>query len=347
MPKIKYKDFKFQPGSLRLINRCNQIIADYQRDNLRLTLRQLYYVLVTLGLDQGGIANKVSEYKRLGSIVNDGRLAGLIDWDAIEDRTRGLESVSHWTNPDDIIRSAAKSFRIDKWADQPTRVEVWIEKEALAGVFDQICRTLDVSYLSCRGYTSQSEMWSGAMRFVRYIKAGQRIHVLHFGDHDPSGIDMTRDIQDRLRMFISHHVGKRLANWFSLTRVALNMNQVRQYEPPENPAKTTDSRFRSYEEEFGESSWELDALNPRILRALVRTQVEASRDNTLWEAQVDRENCDRALLSVTSEHWGDVERWADDQWHGEIEEAIEEQENSNGIEEEPETEEDSEENEEE
>jgi hypothetical protein len=300
--KIEYQAIDFRVGALQLIEQCNAIIAEYQADTLQLTLRQLYYQLVSRDI----IRNTVQEYKRLGSIVNDGRLAGLIDWDAIEDRTRRLCGLNHWETPAEIIESCAYQFRIDKWANQKTRVEVWMEKEALAGVFERVCNRLDVPYFACRGYVSQSEMWGAAMRFVNYLRGKKTVAVFHFGDHDPSGIDMTRDIQDRLRMFVAHHLADAAAQRLTITRVALNMDQVEEYEPPENPAKTTDCRFAQYAAKFGESSWELDALNPRVLVALVTQHVEKVRNKRLWTERVTVENKHRASLTVLSEHWDDV-----------------------------------------
>src|SRR5262249_10346260 len=153
-----------------------------------LTLRQLFYQFVSRDL----IPNNVRSYKRLGSIINDARLAGLIDWSAIEDRTRNLHELPCWRTPAGIIRSCAQQYRTDLWAKQENRVEVWIEKEALAGVFERVCDELRVPFFSCRGYTSQSEMWVAGHRLKRIIDAGQRPVILHFGDHDPSGMDMTR-----------------------------------------------------------------------------------------------------------------------------------------------------------
>jgi hypothetical protein len=84
MPIIKYKDFNFRSASLSVIELANSIIAEYQAQGYDLTLRQLYYQFVARGI----IPNSDAEYKKLGSVINDGRLAGLIDWDSITDRTR-------------------------------------------------------------------------------------------------------------------------------------------------------------------------------------------------------------------------------------------------------------------
>jgi hypothetical protein len=259
------KNFK-QP-SLDIIDKANEIIDDYRAQGFSLTLRQLYYQFVSKDL----IPNTERSYKRLGSIINDGRMAGLIDWSSIEDRTRGLKGNAHWDSPADVIEAARQSYKIDMWENQPTRVEVWIEKEALSGVIDGVCRELDVDYFACKGYVSQSEQWRAG---VRSRDSGQDKIILHLGDHDPSGIDMTRDNQDRLSIFSGYNV--------TVERIALNMDQIEQYGPPPNPAKMTDSRFLDYQRQYGSQSWELDALEPRVLTQLIRDEVALCRDEDLW-----------------------------------------------------------------
>jgi len=101
------------------------------------------------------------------------------------------------------------------------------------------------------------------MRLLTQVRAGKQIYIIHLGDHDPSGLDMSRDIRERIDMFMSRHPGKALN--FELNRIALNMDQVRQYSPPPNPAKITDSRASKYIKEFGNESWELDALEPSLI----------------------------------------------------------------------------------
>jgi hypothetical protein len=291
VPKIRYLSKKFNTASLALIGHANQIIADYTAQGYVLTLRQLYYQFVSRDL----LANTQQNYKRLGSIVNDARLAGLIDWHAIEDRTRNLASLASWTGPDSIIASCAQQFRIDMWARQDYRPEVWIEKEALAGVFERVCNGLRVPYLSCRGYTSQSEMWGAGQRLLRYTKGNQTPIIFHFGDHDPSGIDMTRDIEDRLELFLGDTV--------QLKRLALNMDQVEEHEPPPNPAKTTDSRYAAYIASYGDESWELDALDPTILSGLVRDAIEQIIVDDVWAEDKATEEEHKRLLGWASNNW--------------------------------------------
>jgi hypothetical protein len=301
MPKICYQDKNFRAGTLAIIMQANEIIEDYQAQGYELTLRQLYYQFVARDL----LANTQKNYSRLGGIINDGRMAGLIDWNAIVDRTRNLKKLSTWDTPSDIIEGAAYSYRTDKWSSQDYRIEVWIEKEALAGVFERVCNELEVPFFSCRGYTSQSEMWRAAQRLKRWEQGGFKTRIIHFGDHDPSGMDMTRDIEDRLAIF-----GSRV----QVERLALNMDQVNQYNPPPNPAKMTDSRFAGYVDEYGDESWELDALDPPVLAGLVRSQVLDYRDDQEWNARVASQEAERASLNLTAEHWDEVAEYLDGEY---------------------------------
>lgn len=284
MPQTCYVPRDFAPHTGRLIVQANAIIAEYQADGFDLTLRQLYYQFVARDI----IPNSDREYKRLGDVLNNARLAGMVDWNAMVDRTRNLDGPSHWEDPESVIDAAARGFALDKWEGQDYRVEVWVEKEALAGVVERAALSLDLSFFSCRGYVSQSEMWSAAMRHCEYEADGQEVIVLHLGDHDPSGIDMTRDIQDRLALFGANT---------QVQRIALNMDQIEEYGPPPNPAKLTDSRGKSYVEAYGASSWELDALDPKTLAALIRDHALAWRDEPTYAGRERQEVRDRADLT--------------------------------------------------
>jgi hypothetical protein len=285
MTHICYVPKKFGPERSRLIDLANGVIADYEGTGLTLTLRQLYYQLVA----RGHIPNNLQSYDRLGSTINDARLAGLVSWHAIEDRTRNLITPPHWENPAAILSAARHGYAIDKWENQPCHIEVWVEKEALAGVVAQIAKPLDISHFACRGYVSQSEVWEAGQRFKRLRdEHGKQCIVLHLGDHDPSGIDMTRDNLDRLEMLSEGPV--------IVERLALNMGQIEQYDPPPNPAKMSDSRASDYVARYGSESWELDALEPTVIQALITKAVEYYRVQALWEEALKQEASDQRLL---------------------------------------------------
>jgi hypothetical protein len=275
----------FHRKTQALIEQANAIIAEYRAARFTLTLRQLYYQFVARGF----LENSQKSYGQLGRTVNDARLAGLIDWDAIEDRTRHRRALSTWSGPADIIGAAAESYREDLWTEQPYRPEVWIEKDALLGVIEGVCNEWRAPYFACRGFNSQSEQYRAGKRFKKLLAAGLTPVVLHLGDHDPSGIAMTADNIERLAMFAGSQVEVR--------RLALNMDQVQQHRLPPNPAKDTDTRYEAYVEEFGHRDcWELDALDPRVIADLIRNEVEVIIDRRLWKAGLAREERNRRKL---------------------------------------------------
>lgn len=311
MPKVRYQRIRFAQRSLEIIEKANEIIAEYEAQGFNLTLRQLYYQFVSRGF----IPNSQKEYSKLGSIINDARLAGMVDWDSITDRTRFVRRQSHWDGAKDILKSAAASFHVDMWETQCVRPEVWIEKDALVGVIQGVCEEYDVPYLSCRGYTSQSEMWGSAQRMRQTLEREKKaVVILHFGDHDPSGIDMSRDIRDRLSVFTGVPVmheefdgGKRA--YFE--RLALNMPQVETYNPPPNPAKMTDSRYAGYIVEHGHESWELDALEPSVIVDLIRGSLTKLIDVKAWNERATYKTDIQLKLNTLAGNWMSVEDWMD------------------------------------
>lgn len=307
MPLIEYVPKRFSRASQLIIAQATVICAEYAGQGFDLTLRQLYYQFVARGL----IPNRDTEYKRLGSIINDARLAGQLDWRYIVDRTRNLRQLSAWDSPADLVEAAAAQFRYPAWDDQPIRVEVWIEKDALVGVIAGVCDRNQVPYFSCRGYTSQSEVWGAAQRLERYLDDGaEQVVIIHLGDHDPSGIDMTRDIRDRLRLFLDGD-GYDPDEQLVVDRVALTMDQVTEYDPPPNPAKLTDSRVGAYIARYGSESWELDALSPPVIDALIQQTIEQYRDADRWDAQQEKQTTARAQLQDAADRWADVVTYLD------------------------------------
>ncbi len=294
MPLIPYIEKNFTALSLAIIDQANDIITDYAAQGFSLTLRQLYYQFVA----RDRLPNTQRSYKRLGSIVSDARRAGLIDWDAIEDRTRFVRENSHWETPQELLAICAEQFALDKWDSQPCRPEVWIEKDALIGVIEGVCNEFDVPHFSCRGYVSDSAMWRAARRMRVWAAAGQQPIVLHLGDHDPSGVDMTRDIADRLAMFAGSTVDVR--------RLALNRDQIEQYAPPPNPAKLTDSRANNYVAEHGYDSWELDALEPKVIADLISEELFQLRDHGAWDEVEAAEARHRAKLADVAARWEEI-----------------------------------------
>lgn len=288
----RYLDINFKQESLDLIQIMDGICRDYMRQGYVLTVRQLYYQLVAKAI----IPNKEQSYKRITGLVNDARLAGILDWSAIEDRTRSFIERARYTSVSERIDLAAKYYHMDMWANQETRMFVIVEKEALAGVLERVCYEYDVPLLAARGYPSGTVLREFAEdKILPSLQRGQQVVILHLGDHDPSGIDMTRDLTERLMLFTDRHYA------LSLDRIALSMDQIDELQPPPNPAKTTDSRFSEYLSRYGNESWELDALDPSYLNRLVETHINFHRDPDRWaSSQAKIDEC-KAVLGKLSD----------------------------------------------
>ncbi len=295
MTYMEYESWTPSAASTQIVAHADRIATDYAGQGYNLTLRQLFYRFVATDL----LPNTQRSYKRLGEIVNRGRLAGMISWDHIEDRTRSLRALPTWGRPESIMESARASYREDIWETQETRVEVWVEKDALIDVIGRAADRFDVPYFSCRGYVSQSEMWAAGRRILdRAEDHDQNTIILHLGDHDPSGMDMTRDISDRLDMFTEYQ------RVVEVQRIALNMDQIRSYDPPPNPTKTTDSRADGYMARFGGDSWELDALEPSVLTGIIGRHLDEIVDTVLLEdareaQEANRDRIGEAISKMT------------------------------------------------
>ena len=261
--KDRFIDKQFRKKSIERIQQINAIINEYMKSGYSLTIRQVYYQLVSRDI----IPNKQSEYGKISALVTDARRAGLIDWDAIEDRTRYIRRRNHYTSPGEAVRDSAYMYGTDLWSDQEHYVEVWVEKDALIGIVQQAAARYDVTSFSCRGYTSDSAIYSAAQRIRAQIDAGKKPVILHLGDHDCSGVDMSRDILERLELFA------RKPGMIDLHRIALNMDQIQTFKPPVNPAKESDSRYAAYVSRYGVNSWELDALPPEVLTQIIEDNI--------------------------------------------------------------------------
>jgi hypothetical protein len=290
---------EYQPhaATMVVIDQAVAIVAEYLDQGLKISLRQLFYQFVARGL----LPNKHHNYKRLGRIVSDARDGGFIDWEAMEDRGREVQTHSSWDDPADIVRSAAGSYREALWREQRYRPEVWIEKAALLGVVEPICNELRVPYFATIGNSSQTLLYEAGKRFADDLDQGLVPIVFHLADHDPNGIDMTRDVTDRLAFYARADIKVR--------RIALNMPQVREYAPPPNPAKETDSRYAAYVARFGTTEcWELDALPPTAIADLIRTEVTGLIDRAAWDEAAAEEARNRDLLDRAAANWTKVEK---------------------------------------
>jgi hypothetical protein len=287
--------WKPHSATLSVVEQANTIIGEYQAQGFLLTLRQLFYQFVARGL----LENLFVQYKRLGGIIRHARDAGLIDWDAIEDRTRRVNTHAFWNSPSHIISDDAEVYREDLWKGQRYRPEVWIEKDALIGVIEGVCTELRVPYFAHRGNNSQTLQYQAGRRFANYLDQGLIPSVLHLADHDPNGIDMTRDNIERLALYARAEIEVR--------RIALNMEQVRRFSPPPSFVKEGDTRTTGYRERFGtEECWELDALSPTVIADLIRSEIESLIDHRAWRVALSSEQQGSKLLAGVAKNWTKV-----------------------------------------
>lgn len=294
MAFIAYENWNPKGSTLALVEVANAICEQYAAQGYDLTLRQLFYQFVS----RDYLPNTQRSYKTLGTLVDRARRAGLMDWDYIVDRTRSLKGNRTYDSPGALIEDVHESFFVDLWQDQAYRIEVWVEKEALAGVIERAAGLRGVNFFSCRGYVSQSEMHAAAMRHVYYRdRLDQDTVIVHLGDHDPSGIDMTRDIGARMRLFGATP---------EVRRIALNWEQIEEFQPPPNPAKMTDSRAEGYVDRFGYQSWELDALEPELLSRLITREIDMYRDVIPYDLRVEEQETGRDQLDAVHRYWGEV-----------------------------------------
>lgn len=277
-----YREQTFYAKTREILDKIQIVADEYMQRGIILTVRQLFYQMVS----RGYIENTQRNYGKVQEAANNGRMAGLIDWDAIEDRTRFERRNAHWSSPDEILQSAAESYHIDKRLTQPVYMECWVEKDALISLVESVARKNDVLSLSCRGFTSSSLLHDAAGRFIEQRDREECI-ILYAGDHDPSGLEISANIQKRLYEFGAN---------VKVKRIALTMEQVEQYAPPPNTTKESDSRAKAYIRQYSGFSWELDALDPQVLMDLYSSEISALTDWKRYDELLRKEQADRRRL---------------------------------------------------
>jgi hypothetical protein len=293
--KIKFRSSPLTKSNQAKLATINAIVEEYQAQRLVLTLRQLYYQLVSRDI----IPNKQAEYAKLSRILKEGRMSGIVDWDAIEDRLRVVETRPSWDSPKGILESAAYSYQKKRLEGQKNYLEVWVEKDALSGVLSRVTAPYHVPIMVNRGYSSASAMFDAWERFKNVPQ--KNVTILYLGDHDPSGMDMIRDNYDRIMEFQNGNQGK----WFNfeVVPIALTAEQIAQYDPPPNPAKMSDPRAYNYVKEHGDTSWEVDALRPEVLNQLLIDNIESRIDKQLYDEILLLEMSDKDKLDKVAKKY--------------------------------------------
>lgn len=357
--RIKMDDAKgyWEGNKAEVVSHIIEIANEYYNNGYTLTLRQLYYQLVA----RDYIPNHDKVYKKISSIKDDICYSGLLDWNIFEDRGRVPIRAYYEHDIPSAIQRTLDSYRLDRQKNQPVHIEVWTEKDAISGVLKRVTLPFSIPLVINKGYNSSSAMYAAYDRFMDVLDENRKVRILYFGDHDLSGLDMVRDIEDRLTlMFVkgqqaletkvieyaqAHYEsngytvydvarfdnGKyedcallmdqttnwsteeqddfyntfdrgKIAMWlreremFSIEHIGLTMAQIKQYNPPHNPAKITDPRAKGYIAMHGQVSWEVDALNPNVMQDIVRDGIMKYLDKSIYDKTYKEEADDKVKL---------------------------------------------------
>lgn len=283
MAKIPYHITSSNKSNRDLLDKIIKITADYDEMGYRVTVRQVYYQLVSRNI----LPNTISSYRKTSKLLTVGRMNGEIDWNVIVDKLRKPVMPNEFETMPGFLGAAINSYRKPRWEGQKKYVEVLVEKESLAGILEPVARKYHVSLLADKGYLSYSAMHEAAERIKVHSIPDKSCHVLYLGDHDPSGVDMTRDIEDRLRNFLAYA---------DVERIALTADQIEKYELPPNPAKMKDPRSGRYVSKYGRKSWELDALKPGVLADILESNIKKHMNMRRYNAMVREEEREKAEL---------------------------------------------------
>jgi len=298
--KERFTDKVFKDEQMKMIRWADGVLTKYQKEGYSMTVRQLFYAAVSINL----LPNVQPEYSKLGDLLTDARLAGYLDWDAIVDRGRMTREIDTYESPLAIMRQTVSRFKTDKWQSQSNYVEAMIEKQALEGVVAPVCAKLEIPFTSNKGYASSTIAYDVAKRLQERRRAGKMVHILYAGDHDPSGLDMGRNLKERLELLSDGTV--------YIHRIALNRDQIDHHHLPANPAKDKDPRYPAYKELHGKDSWEMDALPLEELAGVFTKSVMQLRDERLWQRDFQAQEEMRDQLQAMQEELEPTKKGGDD-----------------------------------
>jgi hypothetical protein len=278
-----------------------------------MTLRQLYYRLISAGV----LANAQKEYKRLGNVMTTLREVGSVPRTWIVDHVRSTLKPSSWSGLADFAETVREAYRKDFWASLPHHVEVFVEKDAIAGTVQPVTAEFDVGLRVCRGYASVS--FAGEIADL-WAEVEKPIFAYYLGDYDPSGFDIERDLREKLARYSAlhcHPVNAELTEWhgevqkearagrggssggyFFWVRLAVRAEDFEGHGLIELPVKMKDQRARGFIGRHGRRCAEVDALPPTELRRRVREAIVAHIDTPRWERLQETERLEQETLNA-------------------------------------------------
>ncbi|MBI2393179.1 MAG: hypothetical protein HYV09_26575 [Deltaproteobacteria bacterium] len=258
-----------------------------------MSTRQVFYQVVSIG----AIENSPANYDRVQRAIVAMRRDGTIPYARIVDRTRRKYQRAAWDSAEEAVGALHSQYRRDLWADQPTVVHVACEKQALEGIFAAACDEYGASLWILRGFISEGFVWEWAEDIRALNAAGKRVVIAFFGDFDPSGLDLERDLLDRLDGFGAE---------FECFRWGIHREDIDEYGIPSVGVKATDSRTKRFVAEHGTVTAELDALPPAVLRKRVKDAIVDEIDPTAWNRLVEITNIERESMAHVARNWNSI-----------------------------------------
>jgi hypothetical protein len=270
------------------IDAIREAIVDTLSEHCPMTVRQVFYALTVRGV----IEKTEAEYKKtVVRLLDEMRWSGEIGWDDISDATRWMHKPRSYASVEDAISQTAKFYRRNLWADNHEYVEIWCEKEALAGVIAEVTYEFDVPLMVSRGFSSSSYLRRAAAKITNIDKP---TFIYHFGDHDPSGLWIRQQIERDLQRHLND-IGEFDLDDFLFERIAVTPKQIVQWSLPTRPTKT-EAEGNRHAKNFDGDSVELDAIPIDHLHALVKEVIYRHINPDKLRILRIAEESERALL---------------------------------------------------
>jgi hypothetical protein len=267
-----------------------------------LTLRQLYYALVSTG----AIPKVEASYSRLKTVMRDLREDGTVPWDWLVDHTRSVFAPRTFDSIEGLLADSAKLYRRDLMRSQDVAIQLWAESDSIGSVIAQTADRYCIPTFIGRGYSARGYLWDAAKDAVQAYEAGKDVHILHVGDHDPSGEDIYRDVEETLAVYalaIIHKTSAKVIRssvidpvnmtyWLVCERLALTAEQVEEYELPARPPKAGDVRTTKF---TGIGAVEVEVLPVAALLAIVEEAILDRIDSEALRVAEVAEQSERAI----------------------------------------------------
>ena len=275
-------------GITETTKRRKELIFDWAEQHHPVTVRQIFYRLSTLDV----VPKSEQGYQAVSRLCTLMRRNGEIPYSYFSDHTRWVRRPTTHNTIQDALQETAHIYRKALWQDQAVVCEIWIEKEALTGVVYEVTSEFDVPLVPVRGYPSVTLLQAAAEQINTASRFGKKYHIFYFGDYDPSGVDIFRNISERLHEFSPQ------ADLF-ISRPAVTEKQIREMQLPSRPTKKSDTRSKG----FGDESVELDAINPDKLREIVRDCIfsvldQSALEHTLLIEKLEQESINQFVNSL-------------------------------------------------